>query len=423
LISRWEGLPRSILEGMRAGLPVLATDVAGVSEAVVDGETGFLVARGDVDEVERRLSQLLSDPALRERMGRAGRRRYEQQFASRFFIDNTLAVYERLLSGNDHRRGANRSAAGGARIPVLFIMGVGRSGSTVLDSILGNHPDVVGLGELRNLPGAGWDRQEYCACRERVTDCAFWSEVRRRWVELTGDASAESLRAAQRRVERTSNWFGLTGRRPGPEAEFQSYARLTGALLEAIRQTSGAKVLVDSSKHPLRALALSRVDGVDLRAVHLVRDGRGVAASLLRPIAPDPEGGVARALPARPAFRTATRWLLINWLAERTARRLGSARVRRVRYEDLMANPVQTLDAIGELLGIDLSSVAAAAAAGEPLTIGHEVAGNRLRMAGNLTLRRHDGWRDELGRRDELVVRLVAGRMLRRYGYSDRGHR
>src|SRR5699024_6423825 len=58
LLSNWEGLPLSILEAMRAGLPVIASDVGGCNEAVVDGETGFVVQRGDVDALRERLTQL-----------------------------------------------------------------------------------------------------------------------------------------------------------------------------------------------------------------------------------------------------------------------------------------------------------------------------------------------------------------------------
>ena len=57
LSSNWEGFPRSILEAMRAGLPVVASDVAGVSEAVVDGVTGYVVPRGETEPWQRRLDQ------------------------------------------------------------------------------------------------------------------------------------------------------------------------------------------------------------------------------------------------------------------------------------------------------------------------------------------------------------------------------
>jgi glycosyltransferase involved in cell wall biosynthesis len=101
LISHWEGLPRSILEAMRAGLPVVASDVGGVREAVVEGETGYLVPRGDVGVLAERLAALLEDPALRKTMGQAGRDRYHESFRFERMYQETLGVYRSLLQVTD----------------------------------------------------------------------------------------------------------------------------------------------------------------------------------------------------------------------------------------------------------------------------------------------------------------------------------
>jgi glycosyltransferase involved in cell wall biosynthesis len=97
LISNWEGFPRSILEAMRAGLPVVSSAVGGVTESVRDGETGFTVSRGDVAGLRCRLQQLLTDAGLRTRMGRNGRQRYEDHFTLSRTLEKTLAVYEDIV--------------------------------------------------------------------------------------------------------------------------------------------------------------------------------------------------------------------------------------------------------------------------------------------------------------------------------------
>lgn len=101
LISRWEGFPRSILEAMRAGLPVVATDVGGVTESVVDGVTGFVVAPGDVDGLRDRLHKLLTCADLRVSMGAAGRARYEERFTFERLLRHTTQVYETILDGRE----------------------------------------------------------------------------------------------------------------------------------------------------------------------------------------------------------------------------------------------------------------------------------------------------------------------------------
>lgn len=98
LASNWEGLPLTVLEAMRAGLPVVASDVGGVSEAVVDGETGFLVPRGNVGVLRERIIRLVESPELRLRMGRAGRLRYERYFTLQRMIQQTRKVYHEVLA-------------------------------------------------------------------------------------------------------------------------------------------------------------------------------------------------------------------------------------------------------------------------------------------------------------------------------------
>lgn len=112
LITNWEGLPRSVLEGMRAGLPVIASDAGGVREAVVDGCTGFVVPRRDIDVLRDRLRRLVMDPGLRTRMGAAGRARYEELFMFDQLVERTLAVYEDVLRS---KAGERLTASGRAR--------------------------------------------------------------------------------------------------------------------------------------------------------------------------------------------------------------------------------------------------------------------------------------------------------------------
>ena len=100
LASRWEGLPRSIIEAMRAGLPVVAAQVGGVAEQVTDDDNGFLFPAGDASALAAILRPLLRDPALRQRLGDQGRRRFEAEFGFPAMADHTEAVYRDVLSGD-----------------------------------------------------------------------------------------------------------------------------------------------------------------------------------------------------------------------------------------------------------------------------------------------------------------------------------
>jgi glycosyltransferase involved in cell wall biosynthesis len=96
LTSEAEALPMSVLEAMALGRPVVATRVGGTSEAVRDGETGFLVEPGDVDGVARALVSLAADPDCAAAMGAAGRRRQREHFSGEAMVDGYLAALEKI---------------------------------------------------------------------------------------------------------------------------------------------------------------------------------------------------------------------------------------------------------------------------------------------------------------------------------------
>ena len=99
LITHWEGFPRSTLEAMRAGLPVVVSDVGGAAEAVEEGATGYVVPRGDVAAVRERIAGLAGNAGLRRAMGTAGRRRYEAAFTFDHMFARTRGVYDEILAG------------------------------------------------------------------------------------------------------------------------------------------------------------------------------------------------------------------------------------------------------------------------------------------------------------------------------------
>jgi glycosyltransferase involved in cell wall biosynthesis len=93
LTTNFEGFPLSILEAMRSGLPVIATDVNGVSEQVVNGDTGLLVGKRNIASVQNALATLIDGPRLRKQMGDSGRHLYESRFTFDLMFKRTRAVY------------------------------------------------------------------------------------------------------------------------------------------------------------------------------------------------------------------------------------------------------------------------------------------------------------------------------------------
>jgi len=96
--SDWEGLPLTLIEAMSSGLPVISTNVGGISDLVMDGVTGFLSPPGDAKALAARITQLASDPVFAENLGRAGRQWAQEAFD----IEKTFLAHEALYGSGPH---------------------------------------------------------------------------------------------------------------------------------------------------------------------------------------------------------------------------------------------------------------------------------------------------------------------------------
>lgn len=103
LSSANEGTPVSVIEAQAAGLPVVSTDVGGVRDVVVDGESGFIVVGGDVEALADRLDRLGADPELRTRFGHVGAERARSRYSVPRLVDDMDRLYRELLAQPDRR--------------------------------------------------------------------------------------------------------------------------------------------------------------------------------------------------------------------------------------------------------------------------------------------------------------------------------
>lgn len=109
LATHYEGLPISILEAMRAGLPIVATRVNGVPEEVAHEQSGLLVPRGDVAALAMALDMLAAAPDLRRQMGRAGHRKFHREFSAERMLQETEELYREVLGSGS--RGVRKKAS------------------------------------------------------------------------------------------------------------------------------------------------------------------------------------------------------------------------------------------------------------------------------------------------------------------------
>lgn len=304
------------------------------------------------------------------------------------------------------------------KVKVIYIMGASRSGSTILDTVLGNHPQIESVGELTNLPRSGWINGEYCACGKRGNVCSFWSNVRQEWVKRIGIDDVEGYLALQNIFERFRHWPRLLKERYKSSLQFQTYTKHTHALFEAICQVSGKSIVVDSSKNRMRAFALSIMPGIDLHLIHLVRDGRGVVWSLKKTYRKDQNQGVQKDIKASPIWMTTALWILANLQSEWVKYQLDVQQSLQVRYEDFITNPKMILNKVEKFIAYDFGEMAEVVSARKAMEVGHTIAGNRLRMAKSVRLQPDIEWMDKMPDEEQQMVWIMAGWLMSRYEYK-----
>ena len=298
---------------------------------------------------------------------------------------------------------------------VLYIGGWGRSGSTLLDRLLGQAEGSFSVGEMRDLWLRGVLENRRCGCGEPFDSCAFWREV---GAEAFGGWDADHARTLHRlrtRYDRPWTLPILSVRRPW-NPDLERYSDATAQVYRAVQKVSGADVIIDSTKIPSYAFLLRRISDIDLRFVHLVRDSRGVVYSWQKSIdRPDGTSGQDRMIKYG-AASAGGRYLLYNG----SARLLLTARVPYLfsRYEDLVDDPQDELRRVLRFAGLPEATGFLEGGTARLLP-NHTVDGNPMRFSsGPLVIRRDDAWRTEMDAGDRRLVTTITRPLLRRYGYD-----
>ncbi len=303
---------------------------------------------------------------------------------------------------------------------VLYVAGLGRSGSTLLSRLLGQVDGICAVGEAHHLWRTGAPRaaaDELCGCGRTYAECGFWADRLR--AVFGGETPVADMKRLAGRVARIRRIPGLEKRGDAAfEKAVSEYSAVWRGLYEEIAAASGAGVILDASKDLGPLFFLSRVEGLEVAVVHLVRDPRGVASSWSRrkrrPEFIDREVFMNH----HGAVDVAWRWRYSNRLAER-AKKLFAAHLT-LRYEDFVEQPRSTLEEICSLVGLedpDLGFIDGQRV--ELRRTNCTLSGNPMRFdQGSLTVRPDTRWREEYPPGKRMLVSLLTWPQRRRYGYG-----
>ncbi len=308
-----------------------------------------------------------------------------------------------------------------APITLLFVGGLGRSGSTLLDRLLGAVDGYFAFGELVHLWQRGLVDNERCGCGVPFDECPVWTRVGQVAFGGWDAVDAQEMLSLQHAVDRHRHVPQLLlrgGDGSAWAAELTTYTSVLSRLYSAVQEVTGARVLVDSTKHPSTAFLLRHVESVDVRLVHLVRDSRGIAHSWSRTVR-RPESTNGESYMTRwPPQRIAAQYMSYNPLLHGLAHRVPSVLVR---YEDVVASPETQLRRILALTGDADTPLPFLDGSTARLEDNHNVGGNPMRFRrGEITLDEDDEWRTEMNPTHRRMVTTLTAPLLVRYGYTPR---
>jgi hypothetical protein len=304
-------------------------------------------------------------------------------------------------------------------VDVLYIAGEGRSGSTLLSRML---PGSTGFaaGEVRYVWERGLGEDRDCECGRPFASCTFWSKVVERLEQRVGPQVRDvtSMVEADHRLLRTRRARQAMGYAGEPAAwrdQEPEYAARISALYQVIREVARRPLVIDSSKLPMYGLLLRGDAALRVSVIHLVRDPRAAAHSWRRTKRVQ-DSRTRSHMRRRGLVHSCGVWNSSNYLAEALLRR-GDTPFVRVRYEDLVKRPRETIEGIGAALGMELDTTSVGD--GEVLlTPGHAASGNPDRhVSGSVPLRLDEAWRTEMPRLDKALVGALTFPVARRYGY------
>lgn len=301
-----------------------------------------------------------------------------------------------------------------SKIKVLYIAGSGRSGSTVLQSILGQIDGFSAIGELCYVWGC-FDAP--CECGILLQECDLWKAV---VSEAFGDMEHIDIRKMSRlaksfRIHHLPSVL-IPHIRQKHVSRLREYLDNLEKLYRAIQSTTGSRVIVDSSKSAAYGYLLRMIPAIELYVVHLIRDSRATAYSWTRKklFRPNTTYYMARHHPARSSWQ----WNARNITTEVYLRQTP-ARYMKLRYEDFVDKPQESIKRILGLLGeTDARLPFVAEHTVEISKTNHSVFGNLIRFqTGAMELRIDKEWKTKMKRTHKITVTALTWPLLLKYGY------
>ena len=251
---------------------------------------------------------------------------------------------------------------------ILYVMGTGRSGTTIMDILLSDNPRFLGAGEITHVFQDGIIDQKLCSCGQTMADCMVWGRV---FTEMGTETPADMVKLMRSMEAHIT--FPLVALRLLKRKKQQLYASINRRLFCRLAD-SDFDVVIDSSKYAGRGLLLARFFPQNVRVICVTRSPAGLINSFQKQDTEQPPKSLiatfAYYLYALACFSYCRLFLGKNFIP--------------VKYEDMVSDPIGVLERIENRSGLDCSRSKDCLRNDDDLQVGHIITGNRIRKQGKV---------------------------------------
>lgn len=297
----------------------------------------------------------------------------------------------------------------------IYITGRGRSGSTVIDAMLGNSKSIESVGELVS----GMARVDaMCSCGKRMKECSYWISVQKEYESRT----EQNWNMFTKDTVDSGHVKQFLSTLLGTSKFYKDLANETEIFTKGLLEIAGKEAILDSSKNPNRALFLAKFYD-NSKIIHLVKHPDGVAASKYKFIGRGKGYKFLRKTYLNPRLAPlymtveAISWLIGNSMIG-LIKLIKPKKVMLVKYEDFGTRPEVIFQKLSNFLEIDLTEIRDAVINGNPLTFGHTIGGNGVRNEESFIFTTTKGKKRPMPTFYKVLIRIFCWPLMLLYGYK-----
>ena len=269
------------------------------------------------------------------------------------------------------------------KINIIYLMGAGRSGTTILASLLGASKEILTIGEMHQfLEHIIYNKP--CSCGKQLNECSFWKEIIENY-----------YKTPKKELTKLDNYLVNTEKHIKIPISFfktnKKYIKFQEDFYTKIAKTKPTKYYLDSAKFVGRILQIKKSKKINTKIIYLVRDIRGVINSFSKKVQT-----------YKNPISTILYYTLINTNAQ-IVKWIYPKQVLKIKYEDFIENTIETLTKIETFISTDLNDVKQVIIQEKEIEIPHIIGGNRLKTKQKIKLKKDLAWQKNIKRKNQIL--------------------